>query len=360
MSRWPIEVELKEDESLSSWLIRSALSLGCDPIVLTGWLWPKWRAWTFDLDRGLDADKLSDLIKCSGLNKSVFEDASLQGGASKFSTRDLPKHGVWPWIQALGARNRRYRGGIQYCPLCFDCDLTPHMRRHWRFSWVTACDKHAVQMIDCCPDCHRPIESHRLKALDATVLSQCPNCGFDYRSSPILSAFKESTEFQRTALMILNSGGVTIGGIFVSTQEWFDLCRHLVMLIRRSVYLPQSALAISLRKSCPGAPIISTDKLTLQLELLNIGVRTELLACLHHLLKNLETFSQNLERTGALKTCLVDKYGDIPVSLHFLFHALAKPDSRVYGSRIPRPPKPKSKVSIMKSWVRLKRKYRFK
>mgnify|MGYP000462158113 CR=1 FL=1 len=358
MSRWPIAVEFKEDESLSSWLIRSALSLGCDPIVLTGWLWPKWRAWTFDLDRGLNTDKISELVKCSELNRSMFEAASLLSSASKFSARDLPRHGVWPWIQALGARNRLYRGGTQYCPLCFDCDLTPYFRKHWRFSWVTACHKHAVQMIDRCPGCHMPIESHRLQALDTAVLSQCPSCCFDYRSSPILPATTETTEFQRTALMVKNDGGVTICGSVVSTHEWFDLCKHLLLLIRRSVYLPKSTLAIAIRDSCPGAPIISSDNLILQLELLNVGARTDLLASLHHLLNNLEAFSKNLESAGALSTCLVDKGGRIPISLHFLFDALIKPDPRIYGSRILRPTKAKSKGTVMKSWVRLKRKYR--
>ncbi len=48
-------------EVFSSWLIRSALDVGCSPMVLIEALWGKWRALTIDLDKGVDAEK----VRCS-------------------------------------------------------------------------------------------------------------------------------------------------------------------------------------------------------------------------------------------------------------------------------------------------------
>ena len=78
MASWPINVALQEDESLSSWLSRAALENGCDPLVLTGNVWPKWRVWTTDIDRGMSEERLLTLEKASCINVQSFEAASLR------------------------------------------------------------------------------------------------------------------------------------------------------------------------------------------------------------------------------------------------------------------------------------------
>ena len=56
--RWTLAVGLLADESLSSWLVRASLTHGCEPSMLTDWLWPGARIWTTDVDRGVSAEQL--------------------------------------------------------------------------------------------------------------------------------------------------------------------------------------------------------------------------------------------------------------------------------------------------------------
>lgn len=55
------------DETLSSWLIRTALYQGCDPMVLSWCIWDKYRIWTIDFERNLPYEHLFALSKATGL-----------------------------------------------------------------------------------------------------------------------------------------------------------------------------------------------------------------------------------------------------------------------------------------------------
>ncbi len=358
MDAWPIPIELKPSESLSSWLTRAALGHGCDPLVLTGWLWSKWRAWTYDLDRGIPENKLEVLTKRSMLSRQDLEDASLAAMASCFTNRKLPKYGVWPWIQALGVRNRLYRGGLQFCPLCFQGDKSPFFRKLWRCSWVTSCWEHQIQLIDRCPDCHSPIEPHRLEAIHSDVLSVCASCGFDFRSSPQVIALKNSANFQRLAQSVVSDGGTTINDSFVNPKDWFEACRYLLGIIRRTVLTPESNLAHALHTSCGGALNIKPDTLPLQLEFLEREARAKLTSYLYKLINNLEQFSSELIKTGAQATSLVENNTVIPTSLKFLVERLEHQGSRSRKYKKSGRSRVRSKASVLKSWARLKRKYR--
>ncbi|EPG5222612.1 TniQ family protein, partial [Acinetobacter baumannii] len=107
---WVIRRLPYEDEALSSWLIRVALESGCDPLSLTGLLWPKWRAWAVDMDKGLDQEYLDILVRKAGTSPDHFN-------TSTFKTLFLQNSEInlEPWILALGTRNRKHKSGWQYC-----------------------------------------------------------------------------------------------------------------------------------------------------------------------------------------------------------------------------------------------------
>src|SRR3954466_10189782 len=93
--KWPIPVSLLPDELFSSWLVRVALAHGCDPLTLTRTIWPRWRVWCSDLDRGIDASHLKSISECSGINESSFAMTNLRtiiAGASlrRFDKATLP------------------------------------------------------------------------------------------------------------------------------------------------------------------------------------------------------------------------------------------------------------------------------
>lgn len=109
---WEIRVPLQHDELLSSWLIRTALVQGCDPLVLTGCAWPDWRVWTLDPDRGVDRCRATSLSALSGIDPDMIEKASLRSCVERIQTHGAAyPTATWPWVVAFGKRNRRQAGG---------------------------------------------------------------------------------------------------------------------------------------------------------------------------------------------------------------------------------------------------------
>jgi len=103
--RWVRSVPMLPDEIISSWLVRAALAQGCDPMVLTGEIWPKWRIWTRDVDRFLDETPLTRLVASSGIPLSFFVRRPLKKSPGKSAARPcLPKlcgHGYWRLAHAI-------------------------------------------------------------------------------------------------------------------------------------------------------------------------------------------------------------------------------------------------------------------
>ena len=161
---WALSVPLLPEESLSSWLVRAALRQGCDPLSLTGAIWPTWRIWTRDIDREIPLARMRPLVNASGISSAKFQKAGMRDDCEKVVGYSLPETRTWPWLLALGSRNRTRHGGQQVCTLCLAEDSTPYLRRHWRFAWHTGCRFHGVQLVDECPACKAPIEPHRLTA----------------------------------------------------------------------------------------------------------------------------------------------------------------------------------------------------
>ena len=71
------------DETLSSWLVRSALYQGCDPMVLSWRIWDKYRIWTIDFERNLPYEHLFALSKATGLGIDVLNEMLLIHQAKK-------------------------------------------------------------------------------------------------------------------------------------------------------------------------------------------------------------------------------------------------------------------------------------
>lgn len=227
MHPWAIHVEMLPDELFSTWLARVALAQGCDPIHLTGSLWPRWRAWTVDLDRGLRADRLAVLAARSGVEAPRLEAAMLHPLLTLVAPTVKPEQAIWPWVLMQGSRNRRRQGGLQFCPTCLAEDTTPRFRRTWRMAWHVGCMRHGMLLADHCGCCQAPIEPHRACARDVT-LCRCPTCGYDLRRTTTAIACVDALMFQGVADQVLASGYGTWSASRVTCEAWFSLAaQHL-------------------------------------------------------------------------------------------------------------------------------------
>jgi hypothetical protein len=358
MNTWSIQVKLKNDESISSWLIRSALANGCDPLVLTSKLWPKWRMWTTDIDRGIVREKLEILKYYSIVPLHKIRNAAISNEAKLIASKSPLSNGTWPWVQGLGVRNRKYRGGLQYCPLCFSNDKNPYYRRHWRFSWVTGCEKHQVRLVDKCFKCKKPLEPHRLESINAFKISLCSTCGFDLSHSPINESSYIAQCFQKRAFKVLCSNFGNIIDKRVSVDEWFNMVRHLIYLIRRSTVNSKTNLNMAFESIGVDVKIITNINLFLQLELLPITVREPLFINVEVFLRNIIEFSEYLKNNNVNRNCVTGKFGYLPPSLFLIFKQLKLNHRVVNYISDKKIGLPKSKTNVLKSWMRFKRRNR--
>lgn len=223
--RWPLTPPLLADELLSSWLVRTALAHGCPVSSLTYTVWPRVRAWTGDLDRGLDHRRLIALAEITGLSVPQVVAATLAPAARsiRFASETLPV-GTWPWVLALGCRNRSHAGGLQCCPECIG-ELTPHYLIQGRLAWHTACPKHQVQLIDQCHCCFAPLQPGLL--LPGASISHCHRCGGPLGECQRLPAAPSALAFQ---MHVDRSRGRTIafGRAELSVSDWMFVARVMI------------------------------------------------------------------------------------------------------------------------------------
>lgn len=351
---WTLRVPLLADESLSSWLAKAALRQGCDPLALTGAIWPGWRAWTRDIDRGIPYDRLGSLVQVSGIPATNFEQAALRGVYEQISGYPLPENRSWPWLLALGTRNRVHHGGQQFCPLCLTQDAIPYFRRAWRMAWHVGCPLHGVLLIDACPACHAPIEPHRLVAEDKH-LAQCSRCRIDWRRVTCTSLSEGTLMFQQLADEILQGNYAVLGDKEVSATEWFASMAFLLGVIRRASRWPTSVLAHTVRSL--GVPV--TEDLSpvtgLSFELLPVSERSAMLTAIQRMLDvGLVEMFEAFHRNEVMATALHDPRKSPPEVIRPMM-ANGSPRQKTPRGDLQSGHQPKSERAVRRAWARLKR-----
>lgn len=258
MHPWTIRVTVLPGELFSTWLVRAALAQGCDPIHLTGALWPTWRAWTVDLDRGINEHRMAILAAHSGVDAARLEAATLRPILAAVAPGIKPEQATWPWVLAQGSRNRRRRGGLQFCPQCLAEDATPYFRRTWRLAWHVGCVRHCMLLADHCSQCLALIEPHRVHTSDAT-LCRCPSCGHDLRRTTTAEVCLQALAFQVTADQVLAHGHGTWLATEISREEWFRLAEIHArgrILVREDDEVSQGLTALPMSLQRPSERVL--------------------------------------------------------------------------------------------------------
>ena len=214
-------------ELLTSWLARVAVHSGCEPLVLTGDIWPGWRIWTMDADRQLSPEHAQVAAIWFKLPVQAVCACTLTAAGEKLHGSADPHRPLWPWIVAQGNRNRWRRAGLPFCPKCLAEDSQPYYRLEWRLAWVVGCEIHGVRLVDRCDRCHAICEPHRSNAATGD-LAHCVECGFDLRRSRCEPVDSQAMGFQLRANEIFGSDVANWGDEDVSRTEWFQRARSLL------------------------------------------------------------------------------------------------------------------------------------
>lgn len=357
---WVCSPALLPDEILSSWLVRASLEQGCDPLVLTGDLWPKWRAWTFDIDRQLETGRLVSLAKASGIPIEQLTASTLKPIISQIARGELHDQASWPWILSLGSRNRKRRMGIQYCPQCLANDRKPYYRIQWRLAWHTSCEYHDCALHDRCWHCNAPLEPHRLCAGDDHV-AVCVSCKSDLRLAPVQPLFSANAHlFQQSADGVFHDGSTEALGVLLPTKEWFELADFFVSFIRR-INRRQTRYG-SLDRFLELTGLVVPDDWPLMagegLGDLSLYDRQRILAMVWHVMSmNQESFTTALVDSGISWQGLCEKGQHIPPLIAELAQCLVKKEVKERNSRKEVQPKRHSRQEVMRMMIRLQRKF---
>lgn len=355
-ARWAIPVPLLPDELLSSWLTRAALAQGCDPLVLTGDVWPRWRVWTHDPDRGVPKERLDALSAVSGIPATAFEAATLLPSVVTLFGETVTTKSVWPWILAVGARNRQRHGGLQYCPACMAEDRQPYFRVPWRVAWHAVCSQHGIALQDRCPGCAIPLEPHLLTAVDGN-LAICPRCHADLRLAVPVQADPYAVSFQETADSARVDGCGRFGDVRLAAGEWFNLAHHVAGLLRWASEGKSKAVVTMLRTLGVDMERLTPPASGLALELLPPPERAAYLGLAGRILAlGPDIFLAAAVDAGLSRQGLKANASVLPSSLNRIAACLpSKPHDR--KSSLPcRIKKPRPRPVVLRMWVRLQRK----
>lgn len=332
-SRWTVVAPLLPDEIISSWLVRTALMQGCDPMTLTLAVWPKWRIWTQDADRFFNEDRFDQICDLSGIEKTALQAASLYPIANQVYGKKPPAKAAWAWFVAPGARNTKRHSGIQYCSTCLKNDVKPYFRIQWRFAWHTGCKAHGHALLDRCHACNAPVEYHRLQAEDK-LITVCATCKVDLRAASVRSCLPDALKLQQVADDVLINGIGPFQGSAMSVTSWFELANYFVSLIRvaqRGENEPLSKFLKLIGVQLPvGIPIQPGN----QLEFLQTHDRERLLAALFPMMS-----ANKIQFDVALQKSAITRQG-------FAGHGLVSPTwIRTTAASLPSAPREKSTQS---------------
>lgn len=178
----------KEDELLSSWLVRLAWANLTKVHPFTRRLFDGDRTlWQIDLDRSCPEKYLERLSDATGVPLVRVYETTLRGlGGVLFE--DSESCANTQWLLEIKKRGRARLGyAQQYCPLCLSDDIEPYFRRMWRLAFSVVCPKHRVVMLDACPVCGACVAFHTVDYGDwlyrhPMSLARCASCGLDLRT----------------------------------------------------------------------------------------------------------------------------------------------------------------------------------
>lgn len=236
---WPVHLKPKDDELISSWLVRLARAHGLKLHTFCSIAWPGKQIWNRDIDKSADPQIVETLSTKTGTPIKRVQATTL----AAYENILYEKHnilGPTSWIMPVGVYHRtRKQFGLQYCPLCLAEDKEPYFRRKWRLAFVVSCERHRVLLHDRCPHCGAAINFHRdelgnHRKFVAESLTLCHACRSELRAinrSLTTPITHPESEFATVLLNAMHTGQVKLNeSITTQSQLYFAGLRQLMKI----------------------------------------------------------------------------------------------------------------------------------
>lgn len=314
----PIRPKPKEDEILSSWLIRCAIANGSDPEGWGGGIWAEYRIWTRDFDRHLPKSKAAPLYRATGMSCTDIASMTLEPLIYRIIKSEfLNPNTAWPWVIPTGIRNRSKINGLHFCPQCLKEHGT-YFKKQWRLSWNVACPKHKSILHLRCPKCHTAFSPHLVNYLD-TDIGICQKCRFDLRQVVSEKADDRAIYLQE----MLNTSALTgdaNGAIYPdqSVSDIFTTLRMLMFLFHGVSRCQAVQRVVSELTGSDKFPVIAYTGYAL--ETADVQERHYLMMlCAKVFEMNIDDITELFRKADVTRQMIVEtKHEDSPVISHFL------------------------------------------
>lgn len=227
----PIRTKPIDGEILSSFIIRSSIATGSDPLGFSGAIWPDKRVWTLDIDRYMSDDDLLILSNATGVETHDLKKLTLNHALSELFKVTPSTLAAWDWITPISSRNRTRVNGLHYCADCIQ-ESPIYFRLNWRIGWNVACEKHGHLLHISCPKCNTSISPHLINYL-STDLKLCVKCGHDMTNVKRITASPKVIKLQKLLNDAMNNEYVIYPWGIKDKLEFFATVSALTTFVQK-------------------------------------------------------------------------------------------------------------------------------
>lgn len=349
---WPIQVSFENDELLSSWLIRTSLENGSDPMTWSWYYWEKWRTWTIDIDRYCPEDKLFNICN-QKFTQEQLKESTLSPTINKILDHQPNLKRTWPWVIPLGSRNRERTGGLRFCPECLK-EEPAYFRKAWRLSWNHTCPKHHVLLHEHCPSCSSPLIPHKANFYHPE-LHLCKRCGTDLSLTSTVQSPNKLFRVQHLLNNSISTRRTALPFDIKNTSELFATVRYFynfINLAAKGTIRSDRAICKKLNINTTLRPtkfkIDSIDKAPpVWMREMDFAVSQLLILNTLEIVELFLYCGMNQESLHKTKDPISLTIQDILLSLPSNSH------TRKWASKVSKEIKPKSKEEVWEMWLEL-------
>jgi hypothetical protein len=233
----PYHPHPKDDELLTSWLLRIASGFGLKLHSFTGLVVPGFQVWNRDIDRSAPTEMLSMLSEQTGLSYHGLFNMTLRAYEG-YAFEKFNPTGSTPMICPLGIWHRKRKSfGQAYCPQClYESVAEPYFQRKWRLAFSVSCAKHQLQLYDCCPHCGAPIAYHRHDFANKSVpyrqsVAACFRCHHAlYDCEWIEEREQRLLDFQKAFEILLSCGWISIANAPIYSFQYLRVVKQIMRI----------------------------------------------------------------------------------------------------------------------------------
>ena len=239
---WPVHLNPKRNEILSSWIVRNAIANACKIYTFSKFSIPGREIWARDVDKSADSYIVNCLSNKTGKSKKTINQTLLSSYKGIIS-RQFDSTGFAPGILYLGVHHRRRkRFALQYCSKCLSEDDVPYFRKRWRLSYSVCCTEHGCLLKDRCSFCGMPVSYHRLDYADKVMFTEsglyiCSECGGDFRDTNCVFASNWLIKKQSFINDLINKKIQYLNSVTpVTGNDFFAVLRNFMYVSTSSTY----------------------------------------------------------------------------------------------------------------------------